>query len=594
MNKTTMRTCGCGDVTESYEGKVVTLCGWTQRSRNLGALQFIALRDRSGLVQVVIDEDADEALRNTCTQIKNEYVLRVTGLVRLRAERDINPDMKTGKIEIAAQNVEIISESAPLPFHVDDKVKVSDELRMKYRYLDLRRPKMAHNLMVRHQVAKIVRDFYDSEGFMEIETPTLIKSTPEGARDYLVPSRMFPGSFFALPQSPQLFKQILMVAGMDRYVQIAHCFRDEALRADRQPEFTQIDVEMSFATAEDVMDVNERMISRVMKEVLGLDVPTPLPRMTWQNAMERYGSDKPDTRFGLELVTVSDAASKGEFSVFNNAVANGGCVKALVVPGGADRFGRKQIDAFGEIVKLYHAKGLAYALLGETVKSPIAKFFAPEQFDDLMQAAGAKKGDAVFFVADQWNTAVTALGQLRLELGRVLDLIDEDRFDLLWVTEFPLFEYDEEQGRYMAMHHPFTSPMPEDLPLLDTDQGKARAQAYDLVINGVEAGGGSVRIHDPKLQQKMFELLGFTPERAQAQFGFLLEAFRYGTPPHAGCAFGLDRVVMLLTKSPSIRDVIAFPKAQNSSCLMCQAPAPVEEEQLKELFIETVPPKDEK
>lgn len=592
MNKTSMRTCGCGDVTQDYAGKCVTLCGWTQHSRNLGALQFIALRDRSGIVQVVIDEDADEALKQIAARIKSEYVLQITGLVRMRQARDVNPQMKTGMIEVAAQQIEVLSESAPLPFHIDDKAKVSDELRMKYRYLDLRRGMMQRNLQVRHQVTRIVRQFFDEEGFLEIETPTLIKSTPEGARDYLVPSRMFPGSFFALPQSPQLFKQILMVAGMDRYVQIAHCFRDEALRADRQPEFTQIDVEMSFATAQDVMDVNERMIARVMKEVLDLDVPTPLRRMTWREAMERFGSDKPDTRFGLELVDVSDAAAKGEFSVFHNAIQSGGCVKAIVVPGGADRFARKQIDAFSETVKLYHAKGLAYALWGEQIKSPIAKFFSPEAFAGLLDAAGAKQGDAVFFVADRWLVAVTALGQLRLELGRRLELIDEKRFDLLWVTEFPLFEYDEDEGRYVAMHHPFTSPMPEDLPLLQTDQGAARAQAYDLVINGVEAGGGSVRIHDPKLQQQMFALLGFTPERAQEQFGFLLEAFRYGTPPHAGCAFGLDRVVMLLTGSPSIRDVIAFPKAQNSSCLMTQAPSMVDEKQLDELGICVAPKKD--
>ena len=430
-----------------------------------------------------------------------------------------------------------------------------------------------------------MRNFYDEEGFLEIETPTLIKSTPEGARDYLVPSRMFPGTFFALPQSPQLFKQILMVAGMDRYVQIAHCFRDEALRADRQPEFTQIDVEMSFASADDVMDVNERMIAKVMKEVLGLDVATPLPRMTWHDAMERFGSDKPDTRFGLEIRDVTEAAGKGTFGVFNQTIENGGVIKAIVVPDAAERFPRKQIDALGEVVKLYHAKGLAWAMLTDPVKCSFRKFFEGDTFAGLMDAAGAKSGDAVFFVADKWQTAVTALGQLRLELGRILGLIDPDRFDLLWVTEFPQFEFDEEQGRFVAMHHPFTMPMEEDIPMLETDPGAVRAQAYDLVINGVEAGGGSVRIHDSALQSKMFELLGFTPERAREQFGFLLDAFQYGTPPHAGCAFGLDRVVMLLTKSSTIRDVIAFPKAQNSSDLMCQAPATVAPDQLEELGI---------
>ncbi|MBP3372214.1 MAG: aspartate--tRNA ligase, partial [Clostridia bacterium] len=398
MNKTMMRTCGCGDVTEIYEGQQIKLCGWTQRSRNLGALQFIALRDRSGIVQVVIDEDAAEEVKAVASTVKNEYVLQIEGVVRLRGERDVNPEMKTGKIEVAATAVKVLSKSDALPFHIDDKAKVSDELRMKHRYLDLRRPMMQKNLMIRHQVSKIVRNFYDAEGFMEIETPTLIKSTPEGARDYLVPSRMFPGSFFALPQSPQLFKQILMVSGMDRYVQIAHCFRDEALRADRQPEFTQIDVEMSFASADDVMDVNERMIAKVMKEVVGLDVATPLPRMTWRDAMERYGSDKPDTRFDLPIVEVSEAAAKGDFVVFKNALEAGGCVKAIVVPEGAGRFARKQIDAFGEVVKLYHAKGLAWALWGEQIKSPIAKFFEEETFTALLIAAGAKQGDAVFFV----------------------------------------------------------------------------------------------------------------------------------------------------------------------------------------------------
>ncbi|MBR3195218.1 MAG: aspartate--tRNA ligase [Clostridia bacterium] len=585
MNSTTMRTCGCGDVTAAYAGKTIRVCGWTQRNRNLGSLNFIALRDRSGIVQVVVTENASEELKQTASQIRNEYVLQVEGTVRMREARDINPNMKTGEIEIEAESIRVISQSAQLPFHIDDKAKVSDEIRMTYRYLDLRRPFMQKNLITRHQVAKIVRNFYDEEGFLEIETPTLIKSTPEGARDYLVPSRMFPGTFFALPQSPQLFKQILMVAGMDRYVQIAHCFRDEALRADRQPEFTQIDVEMSFASADDVMDVNERMIAKVMKEVLGLDVATPLPRMTWHDAMERFGSDKPDTRFGLEIRDVTEAAGKGTFGVFNQTIENGGVIKAIVVPDAAERFPRKQIDALGEVVKLYHAKGLAWAMLTDPVKCSFRKFFEDDTFAGLMDAAGAKSGDAVFFVADKWQTAVTALGQLRLELGRILGLIDPDRFDLLWVTEFPQFEFDEEQGRFVAMHHPFTMPMEEDIPMLETDPGAVRAQAYDLVINGVEAGGGSVRIHDSALQSKMFELLGFTPERAREQFGFLLDAFQYGTPPHAGCAFGLDRVVMLLTKSSTIRDVIAFPKAQNSSDLMCQAPATVAPDQLEELGI---------
>ena len=585
MNSTTMRTCGCGDVTAAYAGQTIRVCGWTQRNRNLGSLNFIALRDRSGIVQVVVTENASEELKQTASQIRNEYVLQVEGKVRLREARDINPNMKTGEIEIEAESIRVISQSAQLPFHIDDKAKVSDEIRMTYRYLDLRRPFMQKNLITRHQVAKIVRSFYDEEGFLEIETPTLIKSTPEGARDYLVPSRMFPGTFFALPQSPQLFKQILMVAGMDRYVQIAHCFRDEALRADRQPEFTQIDVEMSFASADDVMDVNERMIAKVMKEVLGLEVATPLPRMTWHDAMERFGSDKPDTRFGLEIRDVTEAAGKGTFGVFNQTIENGGVIKAIVVPDAAERFPRKQIDALGEVVKLYHAKGLAWAMLTDPVKCSFRKFFEDDTFAGLMDAAGAKSGDAVFFVADKWQTAVTALGQLRLELGRILGLIDPDRFDLLWVTEFPQFEYDEEQGRFVAMHHPFTMPMEEDIPMLETDPGAVRAQAYDLVINGVEAGGGSVRIHDSALQSKMFELLGFTPERAREQFGFLLDAFQYGTPPHAGCAFGLDRVVMLLTKSSTIRDVIAFPKAQNSSDLMCQAPATVAPDQLEELGI---------
>nr|WP_122011617.1 aspartate--tRNA ligase [Maliibacterium massiliense] len=589
MKATHMRTCGCGDVNQTQVGESITLCGWTQRCRKLGGLVFIALRDRSGVVQIIVDESERPDLVALCGGIKNEFVLQVTGAVALRGERDINPDMKTGYVEVHAQAINILSAAQTLPFPIDDQVGVSDELRMKYRFLDLRRPQMQQNLMLRHRLSKAVRDFFDQEGFLEIETPMLVRSTPEGARDYLVPSRMQRGAFYALPQSPQLYKQLLMVAGMDRYVQIVRCFRDEALRADRQPEFTQIDVEMSYVTAQDVMDVNERLMAHVFAQTIGYKLQLPLPRMTWKDAMQRYGSDKPDTRFGLELVDVSDAAIKGEFGVFNNAVANGGCVKAICLEDGAAKLSRRDIDALGEVVKTYRAKGLAWATWGDTLKSPIAKFFSEDAFAALLAQAGAKQGDAVFFVADSWDTAVTALGQLRLELGRRFHMMDENVYNVLWVTEFPLLEYSQEEGRYKAMHHPFTSPMLEDLDMLESDPGKVRAEAYDLVINGVEAGGGSIRIHDSALQMRAFRALGFTEEQAREQFGFLLSAFAYGTPPHGGCAFGLDRVAMLLGGAETIRDMIAFPKAQNASDLMTQAPAPVDPRQLEELFIEIAP-----
>ncbi len=581
------RTHYCGNLSESNIGETVTVMGWADVYRNLGSLIFIDLRDRSGIVQLSFDTDIDAQIFEKAATIRTEYVLAVMGEVVKRSSP--NPKISTGMIEIKVSELRILNKAETTPFEIKTETDVKDELRLKYRYLDLRRAPMQQNLILRHKLTKIARDFYDENGFIEIETPMLTRSTPEGARDYLVPSRVHPGSFYALPQSPQQYKQLLMVSGMDRYFQIVKCFRDEDLRADRQPEFTQIDLEMSFVEIDDVISVNERMIARVFKETLGIDVPVPFKRMTYKEAMERFGSDKPDTRFGLELNNISDLVKDCGFGVFKGAVDNGGSVRAIKVDGGATAFSRKDFDALGEFVKTYRAKGLAWMVCEAdgTYRSPIAKFFDETELKAICDRVGAVAGDCVLFVADQDNVVFDALGALRCEIAKRLNLTSKDQFNLLWVTEFPLFEYSEEEDRYVAKHHPFTAPMDEDIDLLDTKPQEVRAKAYDIILNGCELGGGSIRIFNTELQQKMFEALGFTKEEAWARFGYLLEAFKYGTPPHGGMAYGLDRFVMLLTGAESIREVIAFPKVQNASELMTNAPAEVDEKQLDELFIKT-------
>ena len=576
----------CGEVTKAMVGQEVTLTGWVQRRRDLGKLIFIYLRDREGFIQVVFHTEDSKEIFDTAQTIRSEFVLAVRGTVVERNERDINPKYPNGDVEVIATGLQILSTAVTPPIYIEDGLDASEALRLKYRYLDLRRPEMQKNLILRHKVTKWVRDFLDKEGFLEIETPMLTKSTPEGARDYLVPSRVHPGSFYALPQSPQLFKQLLMVSGYDRYFQVARCFRDEDLRADRQPEFTQIDIEMSFVDINDVLSMNERLIADVMQKALGLEVTLPLPRITYQEAMERYGSDKPDTRFGMELQNVSDLVQGCGFKVFADAAANGGSVRAINAKGCGSRFSRKEIDALGEYVKTYRAKGLAWVnVTAEGIKSPIAKFFSEDELNTLLQRLDAEEGDLLLFVADKDEVVFAALGHLRLQLAEKLEILDDNQKNLLWVTEFPLLEYDEEEQRYTAKHHPFTSPMDEDITLLESEPGKVRAKAYDIVLNGVELGGGSIRIHNTQLQETMFRILGFSQEQAWARFGFLLEAFKYGTPPHGGIAYGLDRMIMLLANCDSIRDVIAFPKVQNASDLMMEAPSKVDVSQLDELHI---------
>jgi len=587
------RTHMCGEVSDQDVGREIVLMGWVQRRRELGKLIFVDLRDRTGLLQIVFKSELDSELHAKALQLRNEYVIAVKGVLQVR--EDINPNLKTGKWEVIANELRILSKADTPPIHIEDVVDTGEATRLKYRYLDLRRPVMQKNLMLRHKVAKIARDYFDEKGFIEIETPILIKSTPEGARDYLVPSRVFPGKFFALPQSPQLFKQILMVSGFDRYFQIAKCFRDEDLRADRQPEFTQIDIEMSFVDIPDVLEVCEGFLKRVFREALGIEVETPFPRMTYAEAMERFGSDKPDTRFGFELVDVSDIVKNSEFKVFSGAIENGGSVRAINAKGCGARFSRKEIDALADVVKTYGAKGLAWIAVEEgNMRSSFAKFLTEEELQGILNKVQAEPGDLICFVADTNSVVFDALGHLRLEIARELDLLDENKANFLWVTELPLLEFDDEEKRWVAKHHPFTSPMDEDIPLLDTDPGKVRAKAYDIVLNGIELGGGSIRIHDQELQKKMFGIIGISEQEAQRRFGFLLEAFRYGTPPHGGLAFGLDRLVMLMAKCDSIRDVIAFPKVQNSSCLMTGAPDFVDAKQLEELHIQTVKTENEK
>lgn len=580
------RTHMCAQLSVADVGKTVTVMGWCNKSRNLGGVIFVTLRDRTGIIQVVFNDTTDPEIFAKSVPIRSEYVLAVVGEVVKRSPEAVNPNLPTGEIEIIAKELRVLSSAETPPIYIEEDSDVNEATRLKYRYLDLRRPDMQRNLILRHRVAKIARDYYDENGFIEIETPMLTKSTPEGARDYLVPSRVHPGKFFALPQSPQLFKQLLMVSGFDRYIQIVKCFRDEDLRADRQPEFTQIDLEMSFVNVEDVLTINEGFIKKVFKEAIDVDLETPFLRMPYKEAMERFGSDKPDIRFGFELVNLSDLVENCGFKVFADAVKNGGSVRAINAKGCGSKFSRKEIDALGEFVKTYGAKGLAWIVVGENeLKSPITKFFSEDEIKAILERVEAEPGDLICFIADKNEIVFDSLGQLRVEIARKLGLLDNKEFKFLWVTEFPLLEYDEEEKRYVAKHHPFTSPMDEDIELLDTDPLKVRAKAYDIVLNGTEIGGGSIRIHSQELQSKMFNLLGFSEKDAWDRFGFLLEAFKYGTPPHGGMAFGLDRLVMLMAGRNSIRDVIAFPKVQNASCLMSNAPDAVEPKQLEELKI---------
>ena len=580
----------CCDVSEELIGSEVTVMGWVQRRRDLGQLIFIALRDRTGLVQAVVDgNNSAPELFKKAESVRSEYVLAIRGKVAPRTEGNVNKNMKTGAIEIIAEELRILSESETTPFQVEDEITVKDDLRLKYRYIDLRRPCQLKNMILRHKTAQVIRNFLSDEGFLEIETPVLGKSTPEGARDYLVPSRVHPGSFYGLPQSPQLYKQLLMVSGMDRYFQIAKCFRDEDLRADRQPEFTQVDMELSFVDVDDIIDVNERLIKKVFKEILDVDVPIPMQRMKYKDAMERYGSDKPDVRFGMELHNITDIVRGTEFAVFKNAIEAGGSVRAINA-NGCGHYPRKQIDSLVEFVKTYKAKGLAWIVVNDdgSLKSQIAKFFTPEKLQEIVDALEGKPGDLILICADADRIVFDSLGALRCEIARRQELTRPDDFRFLWVTEFPMFEWDDEENRYVAEHHPFTCPMDEDLPLLDTDPSKVRAKAYDMVLNGFELGGGSIRIHRRDIQQKIFSLLGFSDEDAQERFGFLLDAFKYGVPPHGGLAFGFDRIIMLMTGSSSIRDVIAFPKVKDASCPLTDAPGTVDDKQLDELGIAIV------
>lgn len=584
------RSSYCADITPEGVGKEVTLMGWAGTWRNLGSLIFIGLRDRTGTMQLVFDENKlTKEQFESAESIRSEYVLAVRGTLANRTPDMVNKNMKTGEYEVIVNEFKILSTAQTPPIYIKDDLDAQEQLRLKYRYLDLRRPCMQKILMTRHNIARIAREYFADNGFLEIETPMLQKSTPEGARDYLVPSRVHPGKFYALPQSPQLFKQLLMVSGFDRYMQITRCFRDEDLRADRQPEFTQIDLEMSFVEEDDVMSVNEKFMQKLMKETLGIDIKLPLRRMPYKEAMERFGSDKPDLRFGLEIRDISDIVKDCGFSVFNSAIEGKGSVRAICVPGGAAAFTRKNIDELTEFVKIYRAKGLAWMSLKDTgLQCSFAKFLTEEQIKAIQDRVEAKTGDIIFFVADANNDIVfAALGALRCEMARRLNLIDPDRYELLWVTDFPLLEWSEEENRYVAKHHPFTSPKDEDLQYLESDPGRVRAKAYDIVMNGYEIGGGSIRIHSEELQERMFGVLGFTKEQAWERFGFLMEAFKYGTPPHGGMAYGLDRIVMLITKTSNIRDVIAFPKVQTASCLMSGAPDFVDDKQLEELYIET-------
>ena len=588
------RTHRCTEVSNKNVNETVTVMGWVQKSRNKGGIIFVDLRDRSGVLQIIFEEDkcGSESFAKA-EKLRSEFVVAITGEVVLRAG-GINKNLATGDIEIIAKDIRILSESETPPFPIEENSKTKEELRLKYRTLDLRRPDLQRNLILRSKVVNSIRNFLDEEGFLEIETPILNKSTPEGARDYLVPSRVHPGSFYALPQSPQIFKQLLMAAGYDRYYQVAKCFRDEDLRADRQPEFTQIDMELSFVDIEDVLDVNERLIAKIFKEAIDVDVELPIQRMTWREAMDRFGSDKPDIRFGMELTNVTEVVKDCEFVVFKGAIDNGGSVRGINAKG-QGAMPRKKIDALVDFAKGYGAKGLAYIAIAEdgSFKSSFAKFMKDEEMSALIEKMEGQPGDLLLFAADRDKIVFSVLGALRCELADQLGLVSKDDFKFLWVTEFPVFEWSEEEERFQAMHHPFTMPREEDLELLDTDMGKARAKAYDIVLNGVELGGGSVRIHQDDIQEKMFKLLGISDEVAQDMFGFLLTAFKYGVPPHAGLAFGLDRIIMLMTGADSIRDVIAFPKIKDASCLMSEAPGTVDAKQLEELCLKVEIPEEE-
>ncbi len=580
------RSHRCAELSKKNLGETVTVMGWVQKTRNTGGLIFADLRDRSGLLQITFNSDKlSEETFNKAYKLRSEFVIAVTGTV-VEREGGVNKNLITGEIEIVAESLRVLSEADTPPFPIEENSKTKEELRLKYRYLDLRRPDLQANIMLRSKVCMLVRTFLAEEGFLEIETPMLTKSTPEGARDYLVPSRVHPGSFYALPQSPQLFKQLLMCSGYDRYFQIARCFRDEDLRADRQPEFTQIDMELSFVDVDDVIDVNERLLAKVFKEAIGVEVALPIQRMTWQEAMDRFGSDKPDLRFGMELHNVTEVVKDCEFVVFKSAVEAGGSVRGINAEGQGS-MPRKKIDALVDFAKGYGAKGLAYIAINEdgTYKSSFAKFMKPEEMDALVGAMDGKPGDLLLFAADKNKLVYDVLGALRLELASQMGILDKNEYRFVWITEFPLLEWNEDQGRYTAMHHPFTMPMEEDLQYLESDPGRVRAKAYDIVLNGTELGGGSVRIHQDDIQERMFEALGFAKETAYEQFGFLLNAFKYGVPPHAGLAYGLDRLIMLMAKEDSIRDVIAFPKVKDASCLMSEAPNVVDAKQLEELEI---------
>ncbi|MEM5012159.1 aspartate--tRNA ligase [Niallia taxi] len=586
------RTYYCGEVPEKAIGEKVSLKGWVQKRRDLGGLIFIDLRDRTGVVQIVFNPEINKEALEVAEKVRNEFVLDIKGTVVARQEGTINENLSTGKVEIVVDEISILNEAKTPPFTISDKTDVAEEVRLKYRYLDFRRPVMFETLKMRHQVTKIMRDFLDSEGFLDIETPILTKSTPEGARDYLVPSRVHPNEFYALPQSPQLFKQLLMVGGIERYYQIARCFRDEDLRADRQPEFTQLDIETSFVSQEDIMNMMENMMVTIMREVKGIDVPAPFPRMPYDEAMARYGSDKPDTRFDMELTDLSEIVKDSSFKVFAAAVESGGQVKAINVKQASDKYSRKDIDALTDFVKVYGAKGLAWLKAEEDgLKGPISKFISEEEQKAFEAALSIESGDLLLFVADKANVVADSLGALRQKLAKELNLIDPDKFNFLWVTDWPLFEYDEEENRFYAAHHPFTMPKREDIELLDSNPKAVKAQAYDIVLNGYELGGGSLRIFEKDIQEKMFSMLGFSKEEAYEQFGFLLEAFEYGTPPHGGIAIGLDRLIMLLSGRTNLRDTIAFPKTASASCLLTDAPGEVSQSQLDDLHLALKAPK---
>ncbi|MCY1609199.1 aspartate--tRNA ligase [Staphylococcus pettenkoferi] len=581
------RTTYCGLITEEYLEQEVTLKGWVHNRRDLGGLIFVDLRDREGHVQIVFNPSFSEEALQVAETVRSEYVVEVQGVVKKRDPETVNPKIKTGNVEVQVSNIEIINKSQTPPFAINEEnINVDENVRLKYRYLDLRRQELAQTFKMRHQTTKSIREYLDGAGFYDVETPVLTKSTPEGARDYLVPSRVHEGEFYALPQSPQIFKQLLMISGFDKYYQIVKCFRDEDLRADRQPEFTQVDIEMSFVDQEDVIEMGEELLQKIVKDVKGVELEGAFPRMTYAEAMSRYGSDKPDTRFGMELIDVSELGETMDFKVFSNAVNSGGQVKAIVVEGAADKYTRKDIDKLMEFVNIYGAKGLAWVkVTDEGLNGPIARFFEEEHVSRLSELTQAKSGDIVFFVADSVKVVAQSLGALRLKLARELDLIDESKLNFLWVTDWPLLEYDEDAKRYVAAHHPFTSPKEKDIAKLDSEPENAQANAYDIVLNGYELGGGSIRIHNEDLQAKMFEVLGFTEEQAREQFGFLLDAFKYGAPPHGGIALGLDRLVMLLTGRTNLRDTIAFPKTASATCLLTDAPSEVSDKQLDELSL---------